>query len=217
MSNIKLKPFKQGMVIHCPTEEEAKMLLEYLDKLGYCWCSDGSSLKKSKYQGFLTRTCYKVYSGRRVTYSNIEYFTENGFEITEFSDLIEPELEPEEVLSIYAEIVGECSGGHCSECLLSRKKNKTKGGLCHIDNIKGNERKIIEICKQWKADHEKKSVHEKKEPEVEWHFHAEVHGNGFDSIKNCDTEEEAIKFIEEELKKAGKDAYGEYKRICIVN
>lgn len=205
MSSIKLKPIKPGMVIHCPTEENAKQLLEYLDGLGYEWSSSSEKLlERTRYDVYGENTCYSVEENTEVMYSDVDYFKNEGEEITEFSDLIEPELTAEEAFEILSDIKN-CKGRICANCPLS---NYCAEGSAVFVN-RGN-KKLLEICRQWKADHEK------KEPEVEWHFHAEVHGNGFDSIKNCGSEEEAIQFVEEELKKAGKDAWGKYERICRV-
>lgn len=206
MSDIKLKEIKPGMVIHCLTKEEAKALFEHLNEVGYTW-DGGEELNNgnTKYEEYGGRTCYKIYENDTITYGYKEYFLRKGLKITKFSDLIEPELEPEEVIRLLSDM---CHNNRCFEdCPIGKIRTNQSCNEFRRDNPE----KVMKVLRQWKADHEK------KEPEVKWHFHAEVHGNGFDSVKNCDTEEEAIQFIEEELKKAGKDAYGEYKRTCIVN
>lgn len=216
MSNIKLKEIKPGMVIHCPTEEEAEELFKHLSELGYKW-DNGMALESgcanyTCHNVWRDRTCYGIFEHGGITYGNINAFLESKWKTVEFSDLIEPELTAEETLRILSEATEfYCKNSNCNKCPFGYVNNGTGVYLCGIASFSGNEQKVIEICRQWKADHEK------KEPAVGWHFHAEVHGNGFDSVKNCDTEEEAIQFVEEELKKAGKDAYGEYKRTCIVN
>lgn len=205
MSNIKFKPIEPGMVIHCPTEENANELLEYLDGLGYKWLfSSEKLLECTRYDVYGENTCYSVEENMGVTYSDIGYFKSERYEVIEFSDLIEPELTAEEVLSTISEM---CTNVQCKECYLG-KFCEHKNSACSFMNIEP--KVIIDACVQWKADHEKKEL------EVEWHFYAEVHGNGFDSIKNCGAEKEAIQFVEEELKKAGKDAWGKYERVCTL-
>lgn len=71
------------------------------------------------------------------------------YEIIEFSDLVLPELSAEEVLEICHKI---CEGTHCGKCVMRRDCYARKGS---------DSKKVIKICAQWKADHEK------KEPEVE--------------------------------------------------
>ena len=69
-------------------------------------------------------------------------------------------------------------------------------------------KKIIEICEQWKSDHEK------KEPEIEWVyrvFGAENYGEKF-----FQTEEEAIKWCEELAKSQKTKQYARYERVCRV-
>lgn len=212
MSNIKLKEIKPGMVIHCSTEEEAKALFKHLDEVGYTWCG-GEELdnEDTGYEENGEKTCYKIHEDDTITHCYKEYFLRQGSKITEFSDLIEPELTVEEVLRILSEATEfHCKNSICNECPFGYANNDAGVYLCGIKSFSGNEQRIIEICRQWKADHEK------KEPEVEWHYTAEIHGKSFDSFKNCETKEEAIEFVEEELKKAGKDAWGKYEQICRV-
>lgn len=208
---MKLKEIKPGMVIHCPTEEEAKELLKYLDGLGYRWFSTSEKLLESiNYDAYGENMCYSIEQHMEVMYSDINYFESEGYEVTEFSDLIEPELTIEEVLSILAEIGNLCTTNEimCSNCPLYVKNTGTGKNLCDIEEFTSNERKIIEICQQWKSDHEK------KEPEVEWVyrvFGAENFGEKF-----FDTEEEAIKRCEELAKSQKTKKYTRYERVCRV-
>lgn len=117
--------------------------------------------------------------------------------VTEFSDLILPDLTAEEVLEICHEI---CRGRKsCNECLMI--------GNCFAED-NPDFTKVIEICKQWKSEHEK------KEPEIEWVyrvFGAENYGEKF-----FQTEEEAINRCEELAKSQKTKQYARYERVCRV-
>lgn len=209
---MKLKEIKPGMVIHCPTEEEAKELLKYLDGLGYRWFSTSEKLLESiNYDAYGENMCYSIEQYMKVMYSDINYFESEGYEVTEFSDLIEPKLTIEEVFSILAEIGNLCTSRiiGCNSCPLSAENAGTEDNLCVIGKFKNNERKIIEICQQWKFSSE-----DKKEPKVEWVyrvFGAENFGEKF-----FDTEEEAIKRCEELAKSQKTKKYTRYERVCRV-
>ena len=146
---MKLKEIKPGMVIHWKTEDEKVALLEELERLGYVWY--GTKRKptekiKSANLGHVIFVCND--SGyKNITHSNkLEKVTH------EFSGLIiqEPELSAEEVLQICSEI---CRSGPCDICPM--------GEECCFSETESDKKKIIEICQQWKSDHEK------KEPEIE--------------------------------------------------
>ena len=189
---MRLKEIKPGMVIHCKNDEEKKALLEEAARLGYLW------------RGDVSNPAEKVYGG-----NTIHFHAENEFAdfkhiawsdktegVTEFSDLILPELTAEEVLEIFNKI---CRGESCNECLMSEN--------CFAGD-EPDFTKIIEICKQWKSDHEK------KEPEIEWVyrvFGAENYGEKF-----FQTEEEAIKRCEELAKSQKTKQYARYERVCRV-
>lgn len=143
---MKFKEIKPGMVIHCPTQENADELLKYLDELGYKWLSGRSLLKKTYYNEWVEKTCYLLEIGFRVTYGNVDEYAE----YIEFSDLIEPELTAEEAL--------EWIGEH----YFDDEYTAIFGDYDISDIIKtyGKEEFKSRIAK-WKADHEP------KEPEVE--------------------------------------------------
>lgn len=63
------------------------------------------------------------------------------------------ELSAAEVLRICNEICATREGGNCSVCKMHHN--------CFFD-LSSDYQKVVEICEQWKADHEK------KEPEFEW-------------------------------------------------
>lgn len=85
------------------------------------------------------------------------------------------ELSAAEVLKICNEICATREGGNCSVCKMHHN--------CFFD-LSSDYQKVVEICEQWKANHEK------KEPEFEWVDVCriiEVQDNGF---KKCVHEED---------------------------
>ncbi|MCD8124256.1 MAG: hypothetical protein LUE23_04355 [Lachnospiraceae bacterium] len=90
---MKFKSITPGMVIHCPKEEDARALLEHLDELGYRW-RGGGTLSKTLYDEGST-----YYLNLEPGYSyplNImhgcyENAIKRNIDVTEFSDLIEPD------------------------------------------------------------------------------------------------------------------------------
>ena len=146
---MRLKEIKPGMVIHCKTKEEMEELskhIKFFNTVDNIWSygNDGVSRdcirinEMGKYEGFCT---YDYYAN------------EMRYKITEFSDLILPELTAEEAIKINTEL---CAGS-CDECPLYNVDGYSDcDDLC----IK-NPEKAVEILAQWKSEHEK------KEPEIE--------------------------------------------------
>ena len=92
---MRLKEIKPGMVIHCPTEDEAEELLEYLDGLGYKWYT-GKKLTSATFYEFNGRnTCYHVEKDFMIAFGSVNETISKS--ITKFSDLIEPKFIAEEV------------------------------------------------------------------------------------------------------------------------
>ena len=188
---MRLKEIKPGMVIHCKNDEEKKALLEEAEKLGYLWYVNGS------------KPTERANIGSTIHFEESEFskfkhiiWSDKTDGVTEFSDLILPELTAEEVLEICHEI---CRGKSCNECLMS--------GNCFVED-EPDFTKVIEICEQWKSDHEK------KEPEIEWVyrvFGAENYGEKF-----FQTEAEAIKRCEDLAKSQKTKQYARYERVCRV-
>ena len=146
---MKLKEIKPGMVIHCKNDEEKKALLEEAERLGYVWIVNGKNpTDETTISGSTIHILLK-----HITWSDT---TEGAIE---FSDLILPEMTAEELLNILNEII-HCGVRRCDECPLAENGET----LC-TDDVGGvkisNPDKLISICQQWKANHEK------KEPEIE--------------------------------------------------
>ena len=188
-----LKEIKPGMVVHCKTQEEANILCDTI-------CN--TIVEKSKWKGFWVNyresTCYKISNAGFYSYGRIASYKDSN--ITEFSDLILPELTAEEAIKINTQL---CSGS-CDECPLY----KVDGYIDCDDLCLKNPEKAVDILAQWKSDHEK------KEPEIEWVyrvFGAENYGEKF-----FQTEEEAIKRCEELVKSQKTKQYARYERVCRV-
>lgn len=212
---MRFKEIKQGVMIHCKTEEEAKRLCEHLDSLGFTW-NGGDKLTKTNWEIYREETCYCPYKN---VISCTMYSHYDNSEITEFSDLIIPEMSAEKVLRIRNEL----SYDFVREYL----------GLCHGYSLDGMLRKatieqVIDMCEQWKADHEK------KEPEIETEWYRQgiiykVLGDGrisrlmdgegiYDT--GCECKESAEEYMADKLKEFCKTHEGEYiatvERVCRI-
>lgn len=197
---MRLKEIKPGMVIHCKNNEEMKALLEEAERLGYRWRRSG-----------LPPTDACVHSGTTIHfyepsvncgYFNIEW-SYRTVGVTEFSDLIIPDLElsAEEALLAYDQMCREnyC----CNDCPIYG----ILGHECaHV--MDGNIKEIMDAIKKWKSDHDK------KEPETEWVYR--VFGSENYGEKFFQTEEGAIKRCEELAKSQKTKQYARYERVCRV-
>ena len=184
---MKLKEIKPGMVIHCKNDEEKKALYQELCRIG----NIRTDLYEDSFPNFKNnRFSYLIKDLKNQTWGIADCAT------VEFSDLILPELTAEEVLNTCHKI---CEENSCNQCLM-----RNDCFTCKDSDAK----KIIEICEQWKSDHEK------KEPEIEWVyrvFGAENYGEKF-----FQTEEEAINRCEELAKSQKTKQYARYERVCRV-
>lgn len=148
---MRLKEIKPGMVIHCKNDEEKKALLEEAERLGYCWlCSEKLPTEKV-YEG---NTIHFYAESEFADFKHITW-SDNTEGVTEFSDIILPELTAEEAIKTYAEI---CIGRNCNMCPINviRKGYSSCNKLCFEQP-----EKVVEFLEQWKSDHTK------KEPEIE--------------------------------------------------
>lgn len=96
---MKFKEIKPGMVIHCPTEEDAKVLLKRLDELGYWWNSGERLVNKTEYDVHGECTCYRLHEIKRLEYGHYADYQKDGFQITELSDLCE--LTADDLMEFY--------------------------------------------------------------------------------------------------------------------
>lgn len=195
---MRLKEIKPGMVIHCKTLEEMEQAIEHykIDEDASLIWNYKSSFDDER------RDCLQFNeSGNYTGFCSREYFEGEGYTITEFSDLILPDLTAEEVLDILSEI-RNCKDRDCYECPLDSICGDN-GGVCVSDK-----EKILQICQQWKSNHEK------KEPEIETVDICRIIEIQQDGRKRCVHEETIEKPItlevEETLKRYCMEHEGEF-------
>ena len=149
---MRLKEIKPGMAIHCKNNEEKKALLEEAERLGYLWANGTKPTKAF----FPSNTLVFQVNGLKKYIS----WTGDSEKNTEFSDLILPELTAEEVVPILTEICNRYNENEdCEGCPLNGLERIRNRNECPF-TFKYY-KQVIEICQQWKSDHEK------KEPEIE--------------------------------------------------
>ena len=142
---MRLKEIKPGMVIHCKNDEEKKALLEEAERLGYRWNST-ANLPTSKAIN-LGSTIHFYEKDEFTDFKHITW-SEKTEGVTEFSDLILPELTVEEAFEwIYKHYRDEewikCFGrNYCMDEVIQR---------FGTDNV-------ISKIAQWKSEHEKKEL-----------------------------------------------------------
>lgn len=194
---MKLKEIKPGMVIHCKNDEEKKTLLEEAERLGYVWYgTKGKPTERSVYA--IGDTIHFYDAGTTAFSADYKHITHSsciGDPAIEFSDLIIPEMSAEEVLQICSEI---CRSGSCDICPMGEE-------YC-FSETESDKKKIIEICQQWKSDHEK------NEPEIEWAYRVEIEETK--QYSDWITEELAIEQCEKLSIETGKNVT--YRKVCRV-
>lgn len=87
--------------------KKAEQLLKYMHEMGYKWMTGHETIDHTWYEYFLENTCYSINKNKTMEYGNFRRLRAEGREITEFTNLVEPELTAEEVLTIYSEINAE--------------------------------------------------------------------------------------------------------------
>lgn len=100
---------KEGMVVHCDTEEKSYKFLEECVKHGIWTCHGDLATKLSElgvWHQFEKETCYiveKSYSNRfsEVYFDSKEYYIEGGYQITEFDDLFKSSKKENKEHKIY--------------------------------------------------------------------------------------------------------------------
>ena len=83
----------EALVVHTPTEEQAKILLKALDKRGYVW-SHGDKLTKTRYELFEVTTCYNFsvdadggLLNKKVMRGPLVWYLDDDYTIIEFKDI----------------------------------------------------------------------------------------------------------------------------------
>ena len=208
---MRLKEIKPGMVIHCKTQEEANILCDTIGG-GFKW--------KRYWVNHREATCYKISNDGFYSFGRIASYKDSN--ITEFSSLILPELTAEEVLQAMGEICN--SQQFCNDCPISKAiKDNGKGTSYCFNKLHTHTDKVINVCAQWKSDHEK------KEPEIEteWFWQGRIlkineddcycqinDGTGFYDT-GCEYRESAEEYMEGELKEYCKTHEGKF--IAVVD
>ena len=147
---MRLKEIKPGMVVHCKNIEEMKALLEEAERLGYRW---GSTANLPTSMAICLGSTIHFYEKNEYTDFKHITWSDKTEGVTEFSDLILPELTAEEAIKLHTEVC--CSS--CKECPLYNVDGYSD---CE-DLCINNPEKAVEILAQWKSENEK------KEPEIE--------------------------------------------------
>ena len=199
---MRLKEIKPEMAVHCKSDDEKKALLEEAERLGYVWYSTkGKPTERSMHSIGCTIHFYdKGTSIFSVDYKYITHSCQTGDSVTEFSDLIIPELTAEETLLAYDQM---CKENYCcNDCPIYG----IVGGEC-AKRMDGHITEIVDAIKKWRADREK------KEPEIEWFWKSYVVGGS--DYKETDTEQEAMEWCEYYAKEH-PEAKCTYKHVCRV-
>ena len=69
--------------MHCPSLEQAKMLLKYLDNHGYRWFSGMRYTETTYWEDYHEDTCYCFLDG---SYCSLRYCIDKGYPVLEFDD-----------------------------------------------------------------------------------------------------------------------------------
>lgn len=80
--------YKGKYVMHCKTEEEARVFFTYLDSIGHTWKTGDSYLSKNYWNDYEEATCYEFNEDR---YCSKRYFKEKGYTILEMEDFMNKE------------------------------------------------------------------------------------------------------------------------------
>lgn len=189
---MKIKYIKTGMAVHCINDSEINGLnLSPVYGEAPCYIYVGESHGKVIFDGWNKEN------------------TRIGYEEVEFSDIQEEEMSTEEVLKIISEIYS-CSDRNCAGCIMYGFLENYGAPKCaEIGDFQGKEDKLVEICRKWKSDHEK------KEPEVEWVWQA-IDGNSHMKMEIFEKEEDAIRYCEDMIKEKGIGNEFRYQKICRV-
>lgn len=69
----------ENLIIHCPNEELAEVLMEVLERNGVEWSGDEPPTEDANWKEYETDTCYWVES-KGLTYSDRQYADEDPYE-----------------------------------------------------------------------------------------------------------------------------------------
>ena len=78
----------EKIVVHTPTEEQAKALLTELDKKEYTWSSGYKLTTRTNYEVYKKEdTCYNLELDKKVMYSPLSFYQSESYTIIEFSEI----------------------------------------------------------------------------------------------------------------------------------
>ena len=77
----------EKIVVHTPTEEQAKALLTELDKKGYKWINGVKLTTRTCYEVYKEDTCYSLELGNTIYYSSFTWYQSESYTIIEFKDI----------------------------------------------------------------------------------------------------------------------------------
>lgn len=77
----------EHIAIHTQTEKQAEKLLSELDEKGYVWNGGEKLTTKTLYEDDKENTCYDFGLNKKVMYSPLDFYQEEGYTIIEFSDI----------------------------------------------------------------------------------------------------------------------------------
>lgn len=96
--NFDIEKYKGEYVMHCKTEEEAKIFCNYLNSIGRTWSAGNSYFLETYWNKYKKSTCYSFNTG---TYCFKAYYEQEGYIILEFEDFMEENKDMDYVDSIF--------------------------------------------------------------------------------------------------------------------
>ena len=146
---MRLKEIKPGMAIHCKNDEEKKALLEEAERLGYKW--NNNCVPTDSRMVKIPEITIHFYGKNECSNFKHIAWSDKTDGVTEFSDLIMPELTEKEAIE------------WMSKHLFDKEFKKVFGFDYLMEGALSSmtSEEMIERIAEWKADHEK------KEPEIE--------------------------------------------------
>ena len=79
--------FTEGMVIHCNTEEKAKILLDALSEQKYRWGGSNELEEIAYWKEDLPDVCFWIEPQKEITHGDLKYAHKRSDIVTEFDDL----------------------------------------------------------------------------------------------------------------------------------
>lgn len=96
--NFNIEDYKGKYVMHCKTEEEAKVFCAYLDSIGRTWDTGDSYLSTNYWRTYKKSMCYNFNAG---IYCDKEYYKKEKYIILEMEDFMEENKNMDYVDSIF--------------------------------------------------------------------------------------------------------------------